>query len=112
MRLLVYGILYSGNIGDLRGHEREFVIDTTLDDFGVDNEAGGDVVFRELVIVSRCLWLLHTQENETSIGREIELGNADTTDGAVVLVIVRKEFFGEGVLPYQRTLEPLRGVGV
>jgi hypothetical protein len=32
--------------GHLRGHEGELVVDMALDDLGVDNESGGDVVYR------------------------------------------------------------------
>jgi hypothetical protein len=32
--------------GDLRGHEGKFVVHAALDDFGVNNESGGDVVLR------------------------------------------------------------------
>jgi hypothetical protein len=28
----------------LRGHERKLVVDMALDDLGIDDEAGGDVV--------------------------------------------------------------------
>lgn len=65
---------------DSRGHEGKLIVDTALDDLRVDNEAGGDVV----------------EENETGVSSQVQLGNADTTDGAVI----------EG------TLEPLSGVGV
>jgi hypothetical protein len=64
----------------LRGHEGELIVDVALDDFGVDDEAGSDVV----------------QKDETGVGSQVQLRNADTADGAVV----------EGAL------EPLSGVGV
>jgi hypothetical protein len=64
----------------LRGHEGELIVDVALDDFGVDNETGRDVV----------------QEDETGVGGQVQLGNADTADGTVI----------EG------SLEPLSGVGV
>lgn len=65
---------------DSRGHEGKLIIDVALDDLGVDNEAGADVV----------------EEDETGIRSQVQLGNADTADGAVI----------EG------SLEPLGGVGV
>ena len=49
----IWHLVFKRALGDLRGHEGELVIDTTLDNFRVDNEAGGNVVLKELVIVSR-----------------------------------------------------------
>ena len=62
----------------LRGHERKLIIDPALDDLGVDDEAGSHIV----------------QKNETGIGGQVKLRDADTADGTVI----------------QRPLEPLSRV--
>lgn len=65
---------------DLRSHERKLIVDTALDYLGVNNEARGDVV----------------EEDKTGVSGQVQLRNADTTDGTVI----------------ERSLEPLGGVGV
>lgn len=62
-----------------------------LDDLRVDDEAGADVVYKSLErgqLLQRSLYETHTEQNETGIGGQVELGNADTADSAIVLVKV------------------------
>lgn len=72
---------------DLRCHERKLVVDTAADNLGVDDESGGDVVWKPSARrLGRPSQPQLTKENETGISGEVEFRDADTTDGAVILV--------------------------
>ena len=61
-----------GNAGHdnvLGGHERKLVVHVALDDLGVHNKPGSDVV----------------QDNKTGVSGQVKLRDADTADGTVVL---------------------------
>lgn len=62
-----------------------------LDNLGVDDKARADVVYRTLERgrnVSNKQWSTHTKQNETGISGQVELGDADAADSAIVLVQV------------------------
>lgn len=59
----------AGHDDVLSRHEGKFVVDVAFDNFGVDNESGGDIV----------------QEDEACVGAEVQLWKADASDSAVIL---------------------------
>jgi hypothetical protein len=74
-----------------RGHEGKLIVDMALDNLRVDDKARADVVYRTLERgrnVSNKQWSTHTKQNETGIGGQVELGDADAADSAIVLVQV------------------------
>lgn len=104
---------------NLRGHEGKLIIDTTLDDLGVDDETGGNIVCMKMLIKYSPEYAtdeIHTQKDQTGVSRQVELRNADTTDSTVVLqiskLISKVSFRGIKDNTYQGPLEPLGRVGV